>query len=240
MNPGSQEKRCRIFGHGSGNPGDALNSRASFERVRALECEGVELDVRRTADDQLAVIHDPLLDDGRDVAATRASDLPRSVMLLDDVLDLLSGMCVNIEIKNYQKDPHWDPAQGVTHRVLGRLAARGHADDVILSSFGGECLDTIRDRRPDLVGAQLLLSRRPVAELLDDVVSRGLGLVHPYDTMVDQAFMQEASARGLTVNAWTAEDDSAARLGELIRLGVDGVITGAPEVAGPIAELGVG
>ena len=60
MNPVSQEKRCRIFGHGSGNGGDALNSRASFERVRALGCEGVERDVRRTAEDQLAVVHDPV------------------------------------------------------------------------------------------------------------------------------------------------------------------------------------
>jgi glycerophosphoryl diester phosphodiesterase len=49
--------------------------------------------------------------------------------------------------------------------------------------------------------------------------------------MVDAGFMDEAHARGLTLNAWTAEDDSEPRLAELIRLGVDGLITGAPERA---------
>ena len=222
---------CLLFGHGSGAPGDELNSRASFERVRELGCDGVELDVRRTSNDCLAVIHDPVLSDGRDVAQTASGELPAEVMLLSDVLDLLRGMLVNIEIKNFSSDPHWDASQRVTRLAVDLLASRGHTDRVIVSSFGAECMDLVRRICPEVDTAQLLLSRRPVAELLDGVVAHGHATVHPYDTMVDQEFMEAAVARGLAVNVWTAEDDSENRLAELIGLGIDGLITGAPEVA---------
>lgn len=55
--------------------------------------------------------------------------------------------------------------------------------------------------------------------------------MHPYETMVDRRFMDAARERGLTVNAWTAEDESESRLAVLIGLGIDGLITGAPELA---------
>lgn len=219
-----------MFGHGSGAQGDELNSRASFARVRALGCDGVELDVRRTRDDGLAVVHDTVLPDGRDVAQTRTADLPPDLMLLEVVLDMLRGMLVNIEIKNFSRDPHWDPEQRVTRLVVDLLADRGHADRVIISSFGTECIDEVRRIAPNLDTALLLLSGRPTTELLRAVVDHGHSTVHPYDTMVDARFMAEATACGLRVNTWTAEDDSEARLAELIRFGVDGVITGAPEL----------
>lgn len=222
---------CRVFGHGSGAPGDELNSLVSFERVRSLACDGVELDVRRTLDNGLAVIHDPLLPDGRDVAKTPTRDLPDDVMLLADVLDLLRGMVVNIEIKNHRTDPHWDPDQRIARLVVDLLTARGAADRVIISSFGIECTDEVRRLRPEIDTAHLLLSRRPAAGLLDAVVAHQHAIVHPYESMVDAEFMDAARARGLTVNAWTAEDDSERRLAELIQLGIDGLITGAPELA---------
>lgn len=227
----SSDESCRIFGHGSGAAGDELNCRASFERARSLGCAGVELDVRRTRDGKLAVVHDALLPDGRDVATTPAEELPGSIPLLEEILDGLAGMQVNIEIKNYRTDPHWDPAQRVAKQVVELIAARGGRDEVLISCFGPECLAEVRRLDPGLPTAQLLLSRRPVPDLLDAVVADGHKIVHPYDTMVDADFMAEARARGLRVHAWTAEDDSPHRLATLIAFEIDGLITGAPELA---------
>jgi len=220
-----------VFGHGAEVPGDELNSPASFERVRALPCDGVEFDVRRTLDDGLAVIHDPTLPDGRDVAATAAAELPVDVLQLADVLELFRDRTVNVELKNHPGDPHFDPEQRITHRVIELLASRGYEDRVLMSSFGVDCVDEWRRKCPDVPAAQLLLSRRPAVQLLDAVAARGIDTVHPYDTMVDQAFMDAARERDLAVNVWTAEDDSEARLRTLIELGVDGIITGATETA---------
>ncbi len=70
----------------------------------------------------------------------------------------------------------------------------------------------------------LYLSRRDPAGLLDAVVAHGHSIVHPYDTMLDAAFMAAARARGIGVNVWLGRVP-AARLHALVVLGVDGLIT---------------
>src|SRR4051794_28343682 len=220
--------RVRVYGHGSDEPGNELNSLPSFVAVRRSGADGVELDVRCTADDQLVVIHDHQLPDGRQIAAVGRSSLPAGVPALEEVLDTCAGMIVNIEIKNYPSDPAFDPSQRVTDLVVDLLEARRLADTVIVSCFGMACLDRVRARRPSVPTAALLLSRRPVEQVLAPVIEHGHRIVHPYDTMVDDAFMAAARSHALDVNVWLGEDDSRARLEALVEFGVDGIITSAP------------
>src|SRR5437764_8476874 len=100
-----------VYGHGSDEPGNKLNSAASFVAVRRSGADGVELDVRRTADDQLVAIHDHQLPDGRQIAEVGRSSLPAGVPTLEEVLDTCAGMIVNIQIKHYPSDPAFDPSQ---------------------------------------------------------------------------------------------------------------------------------
>jgi glycerophosphoryl diester phosphodiesterase len=216
-----------VFGHGSEEPGDELNSRASFERLVRDGVEACELDVRRTADDVLVVQHDPALADGRPVRDTLAADIGEELPTLLEVLDICRGMLVNIEIKNYSIDPGFDADERVTDVVLDLLHARGDTDRVIISSFGPACLRRVRERRPDIPTATLLYSPGDPDELLDGVVADGHPLVHPFEPNVDEAFMRAARARGLGVNAWLGRE-SDRRLQRLIDLGVDGIITGHP------------
>lgn len=217
-----------VFGHGSDDPGDELNSRASFQRLANSPYDGLELDVRRTADDALVARHDPHLADGRAVRDILSVDLPDDVVMLDEVLDIMRGRIVNIEIKNYSIDPGFDADERVTDLVLDLLEARGGIDHVIISSFGMGCLDHVRAHRPDLTTAVLLFHPADPDGVLDPVVAGGHPLVHPYEPHVDAAFMQAARARSLVVNVWTGKDDDE-RLQRLIDLDVDGIITGRPD-----------
>ena len=196
--------------------------------ARQRGADGVELDVRRTADDQLVAIHDHQLPNGRAIAATRRSDLPADIATLSEVLDLCAGLVVNIEIKNFRSDPGFDPSERITDLVVDLLEARRLGDNVIVSSFGMGCIDRVRARQPALPTAALLLSRRPVEQVLGPVVEHGHRIVHPYDTMVDPAFMAFARSHSLEVNVWFGDDESAARIEELIGFGVDGIITSDP------------
>jgi glycerophosphoryl diester phosphodiesterase len=137
-------------------------------------------------------------------------------------------MVVNIELKNFPSDPGFDAGQRLTHLVLDLLEQRSERDQVLLSCFDVAALDVVRERAPELETALLFLSRRPADELLDGAVTHGHRTVHPYDTMVDVAFMDAARALGLWVNPWLLEV-GAERLRALVELGVDGLIT--PEVA---------
>src|SRR3954451_9828044 len=111
-------RRLMVFGHGSDRAGDRLNSRASFERLRHLEIDGVELDVRRTRDDVVVASHDAYLADGRAIRDTLHRDLPADVVTLDDVLTICGSLLINIEVKNYPSDPGFDADQRVTEAVL--------------------------------------------------------------------------------------------------------------------------
>jgi len=209
-----------LFGHGDER---TINTLGSFERCRSLGADGVELDVRRTADDRLVVVHDHSLADGRAIADVRRADLPTHIPDLAAALDECTGMRVNIEVKNFPRDPSFDPTQRVTELVLETLADRGHSDDVLISCFDFGCIDLVREREPAIGTAMLYLSRRPVRDLLDAVEQHEHRIVHPYDTMADETFMDEARSRGLEVNVWL--DADLERLRTLVALGVDGLIT---------------
>jgi glycerophosphoryl diester phosphodiesterase len=160
------------------------------------------------------------------IAEAMRHDVPWSAPDLVDVLDACAGLTVNIEIKNFPRDPAWDPAQRVTRLVLDvldrRAEQRGERDDVLVSCFDFGAIDLARER--GVPAAMLYLSRRPAAELLDAVVDHGHDAVHPYESMVDAAFMDAARARQLTVNVW-GDDWAPGRLDELVALGVNGFIT---------------
>jgi glycerophosphoryl diester phosphodiesterase len=214
-----------VLGHGSEEPGDELNSRASFDRVLALEVagrgvDGVELDVRLARDGRLVVRHDPLPAD--------LGGLGPDTLVLAEVLDLVAGRLVNVEIKNYSIDPEFDPDERVTEAVLALLHARGGEDRVLISCFGMGAIDRVREIAPHVPTAFLLFHPGEPDALLDPIVEHGHTIVHPFARHLDQAFMEAARARRLTVNVWTVRDDEV-ELGRLVDLGVDGIITGRPD-----------
>ena len=218
--------RPLVFGHGpEGDVAHGINRLPSFSWVRELGGDGVECDVRLSADDELVVVHDAVLADGRPVAACRRHELPDWIPGLGAVLDACEGLVVNVELKNFPRDPAFDPSQRVVDRLLELLAAREGRDRVLVSCFDTGAIDVVRATSSDVETALLLLSRRPADELLARVVDSGHRIVHPYDTMVDDAFMHEARARGLAVNVWFGDEVGADRLRDLVALGVDGLIT---------------
>ena len=217
-----------VVGHGDDRPGNEINTLASFDVVRGSGADGIECDVRRTADDEVVVIHDDHLADGRLVSATQCSDLPPEVPRLDAALDRCHGLLVNIEIKNFLRDPEFDPTERVTELVLDLLARRNDRDRTIISCFGFGSVDLVQAQAPHIPTAVLCLSRRPAEEVLDEVVAHGHANVHPYDTMVDRDFMQKAHERSLSVNVWVGQQLGDIRLEQLIGFGVDGMITDEP------------
>jgi glycerophosphoryl diester phosphodiesterase len=216
-----------VLGHGpEGDVPHGINRLPSFEWCRDLGADGVECDVRLTADDELVVVHDPVLANGRALGACRRAELPEWIPSLSSVLDACTGLLVNVELKNFPRDPGFDPDQRVTHRLIELLVAeRSGRDRVLVSCFDTAAIDVVRAGASEVPTALLLLSRRPAAELLDVAVRHGHSVVHPYDTMVDAAFVEAARTRDLAVNVWFGEDVGVDRLRALVDLGVDGLIT---------------
>lgn len=222
----------KVFGHGSTNgQGAAINSRASFVELASSGVDGVELDVRRSVDDQLVVIHDDRYSDGTLVDATSGGDRPPGVLLLGEALDLCRGLVVNIELKNHPGEAAFDRDQRIAELCVALLEQRDSADNVIVSSFGLECIDRVIEERPQTPTALLLLSRRPATEIVGAEASERHRAVHPYASMVDAAFMRRCAEFDLQVNAWSAGDETDDTVRAMIEHGVSGLITESPHRA---------
>ena len=220
----------KIFGHGTLEPGNLINGRASLRALAAAGFYGVELDVRRTADDGLVVIHDATYGDGRPVDEIPLAERPEDVATLVEALDLCDGMVVNIEMKNYVGDIAFDPQERIAVLAVDLLGQR-RSDRVIVSSFGLGCIDRVRSLDPSIDTALLVLSRRPAVDVVQPAIDHGHRIVHPYVSMVDVAFMRAARSAGLAVNVWTGFDETDRDIERMAALGVDGLITARPERA---------
>lgn len=211
----------QIIAHRGASALEPENTVNAFLRAVTEGADGIELDVRRTADDRLVIHHDPALLDGRVIRATRSTDLPASIPLLDDALDACDGTFVNIEIKNSRSEPDFDPSDWVVTRVGRTLAGRGAGRRWLLSSFRLGTVDRCRQEMPSVRTAWL------VKRLTLDVISRasdhGHDAVHPDVRELTEAMVRSAHNAGLAVNAWTCDDP--ARIAELISWGVDGICT---------------
>ena len=98
------------IGHRGASGHEYQNSRAAFRRARALGAEGVELDIHATRDGAIVVHHDQVLDGlGRignlALDAVQQHHLPNgeTVPLLSEILTLLRGMDVWVEVKGLEE-----------------------------------------------------------------------------------------------------------------------------------------
>ena len=210
------------------------NTLDAFAEARRLGADGVELDVRLTADGALAVHHDAEIPGLGAIAALGVADLPAHVPLLTDVLAVCEGLVVNVEIKNAPEDPGWDPGEAVAALVAVAIAEAGWTDRVIVSSFQVPTLRAVQVADPSLaLGALWGFATQP-GPALAEAADTGFRAVHPFVSSVDLDLVRRAHAAGLALNVWTvnAPDDLRA----VVSWGVDAVITDRLEDALAVAR----
>jgi len=217
----------RVFAHRGASRRAADNSWLAFRLARELGADGVELDVRPSADHELVVVHDARYADGRPVAEVVSAERPGDVLLLDDALDECAGLIVNAELKNEPGEPAYDPT--LPDRFVAAVRARPGRDRLLVSSFDPVTIARVRELDPDLATAQLTFALDDPSAVVDAVAAAGHIALHPFDSTVDEALVLAAHSAGLAVNVWTVDDPE--RIEVLARLGVDGICTNVPDVA---------
>ena len=205
------------------------NTLEAFVRAGRLGADGVELDVRRTADGALVVHHDAALPGRGSVASLTAAELPPSVPRLDAALDSCSDLLVNIELKALPGEPDFDPAYRLARLVARFVADRGRAGRVIVSSFDLSALDAALAVEPALVTGWLTPSWYDQTDALETVVDRGHRALHPHHEAVTPELVTAAHAAGIGVATWTVDDPD--RIRQLVDAGADAIITNVPDVA---------
>ena len=204
------------------------NTLAAFERAIELGVEGIELDVRRTADDVLVIHHDAHIDDGRSVRDVHSDDIPEWMPTLAEALEVCAGTWLNIDIKNMPGDPDYDETFGISMAVAALIDAFEAQDRTLVSSFNFGSIQRIREKDPSIpIGWIVWGQVNPM-----QMVERAAGTVdalHPSEMLVDKTLMDMCREAGLLVNAWTVNDPD--RVLEMHRLRVDGIVTDEIQMA---------
>ncbi len=216
-----------VFAHRGASQLERENTVEAFRTAKVVGADGVELDVRRTADGVLVVNHDPRTDGDTVICRTAAADLPSFIPTLDAALDACAGMWVNLEIKNDESEPDFDPTEQVAQQTMALLEQRGESERWLISSFRMETIDRCRELAPNLRTAWLTtIVPENVVELLAD---HGHQVLHPWVKLLGQRVIDRCHDAGIVVNTWTCDDP--ARMRELISWGVDGICTNVPDIA---------
>lgn len=228
------------------------NTIAAIRAAVASGADAVEVDVHRTHDGALVVLHDSTLTRTTDIerrlpgrSRARVSDLTydeirgldagswhspsyagERVPLLSEVLDLLSGTTgLLLEVK----DP--DAYPGIEADLVAELRRvrpyfSGALTDrqLVVESFDHRSMLRLKRLCPSIsVGLLGSPARRSLGSL-----ATWADQVNPHHRRLRRSYVHAAHDAGLDVQVWTV--DGAAEMSRLLAMGVDGIITNRPDV----------
>ena len=223
-------KTAAVQAHrGSPEPDSGIreNTLEAFAWAMELGADGVELDVRLTADGGLAVHHDPVIEGLGPIYQMSTGDLPAHVPLLADALVACAGMVVNIEVKNLPTEPAFDPSEQCVAAVVDLLAEEaahgGAGGSRIITSFWSGALAAALSSGPMFATGLLVLPSFDTETAIAGAVELGCTAIHLPVPLVTGPVVESAHRSGLAVAVWTVADPTT--LMHVLDAGGDTVIT---------------
>lgn len=218
-----------VVGHRGVAGLEAPNSMAGIRLADDIGADGVELDVRQTADGALVLFHDPVLDvstngSGR-VEETTLSELQEvrvegePIPTLREALEFLAGtdMIPFLEVKK----------TGYTDGVLEVVRDVGLVDRTVVGSFRTENVAAVEDARV----SRAVLGSVPIPDLFEtaEATDSEYVLSHylPYG---NEYLVEEAHSRGLETGIWELVATEA-HIEDALSFDIDVLATNRPDIA---------
>lgn len=235
----------------------AENTLAAIRRAIAHEADLVELDVQRTRDGELVLMHDSTLVRTTDVRKVFPTRGPWRVadFTYDELTRLDAGSWRSPELAGERiptlaeaievirpsraglllelKSPELYP--GIVSDVVGTMReARGYVDEavprgrLVVQSFSYAAMKDHKTQQPSVpVG---LLGAPSRANL--PVLATWADQVNPSHFSVDKGYVDHVHRLGMACLVWTVNRGPAMR--RAVRMGVDGIITNRPDALGRV------
>jgi len=201
--------------------GPPENTVAAVDSALGSGADGVEVDVRLTADGVAVCLHDPDLlrvagspslvrhltyDELRRAPLGNGDVVPR----LEDVADVVRGRgLLVVEVKD-------DPAdqRPIAASVVAVLQQADLNDGVVFSSFSARLLDQARRLDPQLRRALVTGPDLPAVAGLHRAVAAGHSELHAHlrTVLADHEIVDQARRQGCRLRCWTVNRDVDARL----------------------------
>ncbi len=236
--------RPLIFAHRGARTQAPENTLAAFRLAFEQGADGIELDVRLSADGEIVVFHDETLQritavDGRvnqrTLAELKSLDAGahfspefrgERIPTLREVLTSFDRrLFYDIELTDYL-----DPFGPLAERVVHLIREFRLEEQVVITSFNPAALRKVRRIAPELACGLIALSGAKGAlqrSLIGRLLSRQM--IVPNHSDVDQLFILREHRRRRKVITWTV--NSAEEIRRLADWEVDGIISDQPDLA---------
>lgn len=209
--------------------------------------DGLEIDVHKTKDNKLVVIHDEdiertfkgkglvkdfTLEELKEFKCRNKNfedNLECRIPTLEEVLDLVkaSNIILNIELKT--DEIHYN---GIEKDVIELVNKYELKDRIILSSFNHESIKICREIDSSFKTG--LLYYKPIENVIEYAKSYGTYSIHPDIRLVSEDLIKEAKENSIKVNIYTVNSPIHMRM--LIKAGASGLFTDYPDLLKEIID----
>ncbi|HEX7395243.1 MAG TPA: glycerophosphodiester phosphodiesterase family protein [Anaerolineaceae bacterium] len=233
-----------VYAHRGANTCAPENTLAAFCKARQQGADGIEMDVKLTADGEVVIMHDQTVN-----RTTNGHGLLRSFGLVDlrrldagswfdnafrgervptlgEIFETLQdSILYDIELTNYGT-----PFDQLLDKVLALIQKYELAHKVMVTSFFPNNISRFRSLAPSIEGGVIAL-KGMAGFLSRSIVGRWFAprAVIPVYLDLTPKYMLQQKAQNRKVFPWTVNDP--ADIQRMARWGVDGLITDVPETA---------
>ena len=212
------------------------NTLEAYRLAVEAGADGIELDVRRTADGVLVMNHDDRRPGFPPIIEMTLADIRHQTPSMPTFIETLTSVpqhvWLNVEIKNFPDEADFDEERNTVVRVIDAIAEHDTLDRILLSSFDPVTMQRAGEISPEMLRAQLI--RLPIeldvgiaAALAQGAHAVNAELAHfSADPVTTVSTIHEA---GLETIAWRVNTPQDVAM--LLSAGVDGVITDDPAMA---------
>lgn len=233
--------RILVYGHRGASAVAPENTLSAIALAKRMGADGVEFDVKLTADKKVVLLHDPSVNRTSNGSGL-LRDLPFSALrkldmggwkapefrgekapLLAEVFDVFGDdLKLNIEITNYTT-----PRDGLVDEIVKVIQGSDKKMNLLFSSFFPKNLQRIRILIPNAKTAQLVMPG--FSGLGQRLACRNekLNAIHPHHSDLGKKFIKSAVESGKHVNVWTVNIESDIR--KAVLAGINGIITDRPD-----------
>ncbi len=237
----------KVIAHRGGSNLAPENTLAAFKNAIELGVDMIEIDVEQTSDSVVVVLHDDKVDrttngsgwvDSLSYEYVKTLDAgswfseeykDEKIPSLDDVLALVNGQVILlIEIKGGS-----ETYLGIEKRTVEAIKKHNAIPWTIVQSFNEKAVERVKDLDPDIMTYYLLGRNFP--EYYETYINKGNvdSQIFKYDgiavhySVLNANNVDSIKSTGLGVFSWTV--DESADVENMIRIGVDGIITDSPD-----------
>ena len=215
------------IGHRGAKAYEPENTLRSFKKAIEIGVDAVELDVRKTKDNQLVVIHDAdvkrttngrglvnelTLEEIKGFSTEKGEKIPT----LKEALDFLDKK-VKIVVELKEAD--------LENQVLSLVRESRLEENVIIISFMEEALRRVRELNKEVETGLIYVKHKNPVKAAIDLKARYLLPLYRFTHIAN---VQKAHEKGLKVIVWTVNNSQ--EVAEYAKKGVDGIASDKPDI----------